>query len=38
MRSYKMSDAVSAGWIDEVVSSPGDLMKRAMEKAEDLTL
>ena len=33
---YKMSDAVSAGWIDEVVSSPDDLMKRAMEKAEDL--
>ena len=33
---YKMSDAVSAGWIDEVVSSPGDLMTRAMEKAEDL--
>jgi enoyl-CoA hydratase len=33
---YKMSDAVSAGWIDEVVSSPEDLMTRAMEKAEDL--
>ena len=31
-----MSDAVSAGWIDEVVSSPEDLMTRAMEKAEDL--
>ena len=29
---YKMSDAVSAGWIDEVVSSPEDLMPRAMEK------
>ena len=33
---YKMSDAVSAGWIDEVVSSPENLMTRAMEKAEDL--
>ena len=33
---YKMSDAVSAGWIDEVVSSSDDLMPRAMEKAEDL--
>ena len=32
---YKMNDAVSAGWIDEVVNHE-DLMKRAMEKAEDL--
>jgi enoyl-CoA hydratase/carnithine racemase len=30
-----MNDAVSAGWIDEVVNHE-DLMKRAMEKAEDL--
>jgi enoyl-CoA hydratase/carnithine racemase len=33
---YKMSAAVNAGWIDEVVPSSEDLMKRAMEKAEDL--
>ena len=33
--TYKMTDAVSAGWIDEVVNHE-DLMKRAMEKAEDL--
>lgn len=33
---YKMADAVSAGWIDEVVGDAESLMPRAMEKAEDL--